>query len=55
MRAEFIIKPTAHEQSCLLCKEEIKKGEKYLRMEQSTYPGYRVGAICKNHFKQGEL
>lgn len=46
MRAKILTKSTAHKTQCLLCKKEIKKGEKVIRITQPTYPGTRVGYIC---------
>jgi len=55
MRAKIIIKPTAHKAKCLLCEKEILKGERHIWIQQSTYPGYRVGHICKRHLKSNEI
>jgi hypothetical protein len=55
MRGEVFIKPTKLQQECLFCERKIEKGEKYFRIVQSAYPGYRVGCICSNHFKRNEL
>ena len=51
MEAKILKKPTAHKADCLLCKNPIEKGDKTIWIRQSTYPGYRVGYICKKHIR----
>ncbi len=51
MWAKITTKPTSHKMECMICDDDVKKGDKVIRISQEMYPGTRTGYVCKKHIK----